>query len=86
MHDSSIDYFINVRPQYLQDGGKKPVSFHMHNNCCHHHVVQFVHLLSYMHGSVNWRHSVPASFATRSALCSVLSNTAYSYINVMHAR
>jgi hypothetical protein len=28
MHDSSVDYFINVRPQYLQDGGKKPVSYH----------------------------------------------------------
>jgi predicted AlkP superfamily pyrophosphatase or phosphodiesterase len=24
MYDPSIDYFINVRPQYLQDGGKKP--------------------------------------------------------------
>jgi hypothetical protein len=24
MHDTNVDYFINVRPQYLQDGGKKP--------------------------------------------------------------
>ncbi len=24
MHDPSIDFLINVRPQYLQNGGKKP--------------------------------------------------------------
>lgn len=24
MHDPNIDYFINVRPQYLQNGGKFP--------------------------------------------------------------
>ncbi|CAM9118990.1 unnamed protein product, partial [Phaeothamnion confervicola] len=24
MHDQGIDFFVNVRPQYLQDGGKKP--------------------------------------------------------------
>ncbi len=24
MHDPSIDFFIDVRPQYLQNGGKKP--------------------------------------------------------------
>ena len=24
MHDESIDYFINIRPQYLHDGGKRP--------------------------------------------------------------
>ncbi|KAG5181523.1 alkaline-phosphatase-like protein [Tribonema minus] len=24
MHDPDIDFFMNVRPQYLQDGGKKP--------------------------------------------------------------
>eukprot|EP00040_Diaphanoeca_grandis_P017771 m.93120 g.93120 ORF g.93120 m.93120 type:complete len:487 (+) comp26607_c0_seq1:267-1727(+) len=24
MHENDIDYFINVRPQYLQDGGKQP--------------------------------------------------------------
>ena len=23
-YDNDVDYFINVRPQYLQDGGKKP--------------------------------------------------------------
>ena len=24
MHDDNIDYFINVRPQYLHDGSKTP--------------------------------------------------------------
>lgn len=31
MHDHEIDYFINVRPQYLQNGGK--VTFQLKHAC-----------------------------------------------------